>query len=73
MEKLSVEERVELLEDAQTKINEAIELIREAVYETSFENSSESYLIGHLDNWVNGNNPYDEHIPKIIEELEKGE
>lgn len=66
-------ERIELLEDAQDKINEAISLIREAVEETDLEQSAEAYIIGHLANWANGNNPYDRHIPKMIEELLENE
>ena len=66
-------ERIQLLEEAKEKINEAVSLIREALENTDFETSAEAYIIGHLDNWANGNNPYDEHIPKIIEELENEE
>ena len=66
-------ERMELLENAQDKINEAIELIREAVENTECEKSIEYYIIPHLSNWANGNNPYDEHIPNIIKQINNEE
>ena len=70
---MEIYDRIELLNNAKDKINEACDLIREAVEDTDFESSSEAYIIGHLSNWANGNNPYDEHIPKIIEYLENEE
>lgn len=73
MDKLTKNERIELLREAQEKLFEVIELIEEAVDGTSCENSAQAYIIGHLSNWAEGNNPYDEHIPRLIEEMEDEE
>lgn len=66
-------ERIDKLEEAQEKIIEAIALIEEAVDETSFKISASYYIVPHLANWVYGNNPYDESIPKIIQGIEDNE
>lgn len=65
-------ERKELLENAQDKINEGIELIRQALKDTTHERHAEAYIIGHLDNWANGGNPYDETIPTLVEKISAG-
>ena len=65
------EERTELLEQAQNKINEAIELIEEALEGTHLSSEASAYIIAHLNGWANGDNPYDSTaIPKLIEHLE---
>ena len=56
---MNLDERIELLEQAQEKINEAVDLITEAVRDTGSEASADAYIIGHLSYWANGNNPYD--------------
>lgn len=72
MEQNEKEERIELLEQAQEKLREAIDLIREAVADTNQESSAEAYIIGHLENWAEGNNQYDTTaIPYLIESLEE--
>ena len=68
---LNKNERIEMLEDAQEKINEAIDLITEAVRDTDDEASAQAYIIAHLKNWANGENPYDDHIPNLIESIRK--
>ncbi len=64
-------ERLRKLEEAQEHINQAIDLIREAIKGTPEETGSEQYIIGHLDNWCNNNNSMDTTIPKMIEGLEE--
>jgi hypothetical protein len=64
-------ERIEKLEQAQEKLNEAVRLIRLAVEDTNNERYCESYIIGHLKNWANGEHTLDTTIPKLIEEIEK--
>lgn len=68
----SKEDRIEQLEEAREKIEEAIQLIRDALRGTQQADSAEAYIIGHLQNWAEGDNPYDETIPKLIEELREG-
>jgi Arc/MetJ-type ribon-helix-helix transcriptional regulator len=68
------EERRFLLEDAQIKIHEAIEAIREAVRDTENERSAEAYIIAHLEGWAEGTNSHEfTAIPRLLEDLEKDE
>jgi len=69
----TMQDRIFELEEAQEKINEAIDIIRQAVRGTEHEASADVYIIAHLNNWANGGNPYDETIPKLIENIRKGE
>ena len=66
------DERTSMLNDAEEKINEAIELIAQAVDGTSLEASADAYIIGHLRGWAEGTNPYDAtSIPRLLEDLGK--
>ena len=68
---MSKQERLEMLENAENLIFEDIELIRDAVEETESAAACERYILGHLDNWANGNNPYDDTaIPRLKEMIE---
>lgn len=58
------------LERAQELINEAINLIREVVEDTSQERYVEAYMIAHLENWANEGNPHDSTIPILMEWFE---
>lgn len=67
---MNTNERIALLERAAERIEDAIEDIRKAVNGMGrIEDSVETYMIAHLDNWVNGVNRYDETIPRLIEEI----
>lgn len=66
-------ERIEKLEMAQDLINQAIDLICDAVEDTSKERSADAYIIAHLDNWANGGNPYDDTIPVLVDFIEDDE
>ena len=68
---LNKNERIEMLEDAQEKINEAIDLITNAVCGTNLAATVSAYTVAHLTNWANGENPYDDHIPNLIESIRK--
>jgi hypothetical protein len=68
--KTEVEEKITQLEEAKEKIDEAVDLIRRAVEGTNNDNAAEAYIIPHLENWAEGNNPYDATtIPRLIEDL----
>ena len=69
MENLTYQERIDLLEEAADQINEAIDAIELAVRGTEHQASAHAYIIAHLKNWANGSNPYDEHIPKLIDQM----
>ncbi len=65
-------ERIEKLQEAQEKLSEAIELIEDAVEGTDQELVVDRYIIGHLRNWRDGNNPFDDTaISRIIEKFEE--
>ena len=67
---MNANERISLLERAAEQIEDAIENIREAVNGMGrMEDSVETYMIAHLDNWANGINPHDETIPRLIEKI----
>ena len=63
-----VTERIDMLYDAQEKLGETIELIRQALKGTSRERYAESYILGHLENWRNASG-YDIGIEQYIDEL----
>ena len=73
IKKMDKFDRVQLLEQAGDKIQEAVALIEEAVKDTSEESSADAYIIAHLNNWANGDNPYDQSIPKLIKAIEDEE
>ena len=66
----NLKKRLEALEKAQQHIEEAVSCIRDAVFGTSLEAACEAYIIGHLNEWADGTNPYDAtNIPNLMESL----
>jgi len=64
--------RIYGLLEARNLIHEAVELIKDSLYDTEHLKHAQAYIIPHLENWAEGNhNPYDYSILKYIEELEK--
>lgn len=72
-EHADLEERKELLIEAQAKLKEAISLIEQGLKGTSHQRHAESYLIGHLNNWVDSGNRFDMGIQQYIDKLEEEE
>ncbi len=71
---ISKEKRIQELEMAADRIEEAMVHIAQAVEGTSDQRGAESYIIAHLRNWARGENPYDTTtIPKLIESVEDGD
>jgi hypothetical protein len=71
-------ERIELLEEAQMDINNAVEKIRQAMGDTPSWRRIESYLISTLEQcvseenqWIGGANP--SNIQSIIEDINNDE
>ncbi len=62
--------RIDNLHQAIELIHEAVGLIRWSVDGTEEEGMANAYIIPHLENWAEGNNPYDHSLPRIIENLE---
>ena len=63
-------ERIEKLEEAESLISEAIDLIVESLRGTKNYNHENSYIIPHLKTWIGMGNPYDTSIGDYIEMLE---
>ena len=63
------QERINLIQEAEQKIVEAIDLIKEAVADTPEEAGCDAYILGHLKTLIGNGNPYDHHTGKIIEQL----
>ena len=61
-------ERIELLTEAQQKLNECINLIKTALKGTSDECYADAYILGHLRNWVDAGG-YDKGIQQYIESV----
>ena len=66
------EERIELLMEAQVKLNEAIDLIEQGLMGTSHERYANSYIVAHLKNWVDASG-YDMGIQQYRDKIEKEE
>ena len=61
-------ERIELLTEAQQKLNECIDLIKTALKGTSDERYADAYILGHLRNWVDAGG-HDKGIKQYIESI----
>jgi hypothetical protein len=68
---MPTEERIELLSEAQAKLAEAISLIEQGLRGTSHQRHAESYLLGHLNNWMDSGNRFDMGIQQYIDKLEE--
>lgn len=66
---MDIHERDFMIDEAEMKIAEAIDLITEAVKGTSEEATCGAYIIPHLQTWIGNGNPYDHHTGKIKEGL----
>jgi hypothetical protein len=61
------QDQIEMLELAQEKLNEALELIGNVV---GNDRNTEAYLLNGLNHMANDSgNPYDLSIPKLIEQI----
>jgi hypothetical protein len=65
------QERIEILEEAQAKLEEAIGLIEEALKGSSHQRHAETYIIGHLNNWVDSGNRFDMGIQQYIDKFKE--
>jgi hypothetical protein len=66
-------EIIEELEDAQAQLEAGYYALKDALSKLRGRSRYESYILAHLKNWIQGGNPYDETIPKIIEAIRNGE
>ena len=69
------QERIELLEEAQEKLGEVIGLVEEALKGSSHQRHAETYILSHLNNWLDSGNRFDigiqQYIDKFKEEQEE--
>lgn len=69
---MTVKYRVELIEEAQELIRQAIYNIQTALYDTDEVNYYQSYLIRNLRNMIDGeDNPYDANLDSLIKNLQE--
>jgi hypothetical protein len=66
---MNTNERIDLLDDAQCKLSEAIELIETALKGTEYEAHASAYILGHLENWVDSDNSYNMGIQQYMDAL----
>lgn len=69
---MTTSERIEMLQEAQDQLNQAIELISTALQDTEHERHADAYIIAHLSNWSDAQG-YDTGIEQYIQELLVGE
>jgi len=69
---MTISERIEILQEAQDHLSQAIELISTALQDTEHERHADAYIIAHLSNWVDAQG-YDTGIEQYIQELLVGE
>lgn len=66
---MEIDEREQLLQEAGQYIAQAVELIREALSDTSQEGHAQAYIIPHLQTWIGEGNPYDTSVYDYIDNL----
>ena len=69
---MTLEERKELLFEAQEQLNSAIANIETALRGTGHEHHADAYILGHLRNWVDASG-YDMGVQQYIDKLEEEE
>lgn len=69
---MKTENRIQLLEDAQDLMIEAVKMIEDALQGTEHEAHADAYIISHLNNWINSHG-YDMGVEQYIEEIAKDE
>ena len=71
MEKTRIHMKIQLLLKAQEYIDEAMELITEAVEDTRHERGVKHYMIKHLHNWAYGTDNLDTTCAKLINKFQQ--
>ena len=67
---MNKQDRIDLLDEAQCKLAEAIELIETALRGTEHEAHAQAYIIGHLGSWMDSDR-YNMGIQQYMDALEK--
>jgi oligoribonuclease (3'-5' exoribonuclease) len=66
---MNTNERINLLDDAQCKLSEAIELIQTALKGTEYESHAEAYILGHLENWIDAHSSFNMGVQQYMDAL----
>lgn len=69
---MTIDDRMELLQEAQELINVAIANIEQALEGTNYEDYAGAYIIGHLNNWVDAGG-YDMGVQQYMDGLLDGD
>ena len=65
---MTLQDRINMLEQEQDHLSEAIGLITQALQDTEHERHADAYIIAHLNNWVDAQG-YDTGIQQYIEQI----
>jgi hypothetical protein len=65
---MTLQDRINMLEQAQDHLSEAIELISQALQDTEHDRHADAYIIAHLNNWIDAQG-YDTGIQQYIDDL----
>lgn len=69
---MTIQDRIELIEEAQEMLRQAIYNVQSALHDTDEVNYYQAYLVRNLRNMIDGNdNPYDANLEKLIETLQE--
>lgn len=69
---MTIQDRIELVEEAQELLRQAIHNVELALYDTDEVNYYQAYLIRNLRNMIDGDdNPYDANLNSLIETLQE--
>lgn len=67
---MTIQERINRLQEAQIYLSEAISLIEEALQDTEHDRHADAYIIAHLNNWIDAQG-YDTGIQQYIDQILK--
>ena len=66
---MDIRDKKQALYEAMDLLNSAIDNIRVALRDTTFEGHADAYIIGHLHHWVDGEGTYNMGIQQYIDKL----
>ena len=67
---MNKQDRIDLLDEAQCKLAEAMECIAAALKGTEYEAHAQAYILGHLESWMDSDR-YNMGIQQYMDALEK--
>ena len=67
---MTVYERIQLLEEAQDALSQAVRNIEDALQGTNYQSHSRAYIVGHLESWLDSPDRFNMGIQQYIDRLE---